>query len=141
MGVISFIVKGAHYNLIVRMLNDRFGIQVRGGCSCAGTYGHMLLHVDENRSKEILSMIHSGDLLCKPGWIRLSIHPIMTNAEVDFMMDALELTASRFRDWMKDYVYNPESNNYSFKGIEANEQSRIEDWFNVSTWDNPGMKL
>src|SRR5204863_5673042 len=132
LGVISFIVKDAHYNLIVKMLNDRFGIQTRGGCSCAGTYGHMLLHVDKARSYKILHSIRSGDLLCKPGWIRLSVHPTMTNAEIDFIMDAIELTASHFQEWMKDYIYDPESNEYSFKEIAAKEESRIEDWFKVS---------
>jgi selenocysteine lyase/cysteine desulfurase len=131
LGVISFIITGAHYNLVVKILNDRFGIQTRGGCSCAGTYGHKLLHVDEFRSKEILNSILSGDLLCKPGWIRLSIHPTMTDAEIDFMMDAIELTASHFQEWMKDYIYDPASNEYSFKGIGSKELGRIEDWFNV----------
>ena len=134
LGVISFIVPEAHYNLIVKILNDRFGIQARGGCSCAGTYGHMLLNVDKARSYEILNSIRSGDQLCKPGWIRLSVHPTMTNAEIDFFMDAIELTASHFREWMKDYTYNPRSNEYSFKGIEAKEQRRIEGWFKVSNW-------
>jgi selenocysteine lyase/cysteine desulfurase len=134
LGVIAFIVKGAHHNLIVKMLNDRFGIQTRGGCSCAGTYGHMLLHVDEAESYEILNLIHSGNLFYKPGWIRLSVHPTMTNAEIDFIMDAIEMTASCFKEWVKDYTYDAESNEYSFRGIKAKEQSRIEDWFNVSIW-------
>ena len=134
LGVVSFIVKGAHYNLVVKILNDRFGIQARGGCSCAGTYGHMLLQVDKARSYEILNLIRSGNLLCKPGWIRLSIHPTMTNAEIDFIMDAIEMTASCFQEWMKDYIYDPGSNKYSFKGMEAREQGRVENWFNVSTW-------
>ncbi len=133
LGVISFIVKGAHYNLIVKMLNDRFGIQTRGGCSCAGAYGHMLLHVDETRSYKILNEIRSGNLLCKPGWIRLSIHPTMTNTEIDFIMDAIELTSSHFHEWMKDYKYHPESNEYSFEGFVDEEQNRVEDWFNCST--------
>jgi selenocysteine lyase/cysteine desulfurase len=94
LGVVSFIVKGAHYDLIVKMLNDRFGIQTRGGCSCAGTYGHYLLHVDRARSYEILNQIQLGNMLAKPGWIRLSIHPTMTDAEIDFIMDAIEWTAS-----------------------------------------------
>jgi len=134
LGVISFIVNGAHYNLIVKLLNDKFGIQTRGGCSCAGTYGHILLHVDKARSYGILNSIRSGNLLCKPGWIRLSVHPTMTNAEINFIMDAIELTVCHFRDWMKDYIYDPASNEYSFKGIEAKEQCKIEDWFTVSNW-------
>jgi selenocysteine lyase/cysteine desulfurase len=134
LGVISFIVNGAHYNLIVKILNDRFGIQARGGCSCAGTYGHVLLNIDKDRSYEILNSIRSGDLQSKPGWIRISVHPTMTNAEIDFIMDAIELTAVYFREWVKDYIYDPISNEYFFKGIEANKQRKIEDWFNVSTW-------
>ena len=131
LGVISFIVNGAHYNLIVKILNDRFGIQTRGGCSCAGTYGHMLLQVDKTMSYEILNAIRSGDLLLKPGWIRLSVHPTMTNTEIDFITDAIELTALNFREWMKDYTYDPGSNEYLFKGIAAQEPDKIEDWFNA----------
>ncbi len=131
LGVISFMVTGAPYNLIVKILNDRFGIQTRGGCSCAGTYGHILLHVDETRSYKILDQIRSGNLLCKPGWIRLSVHPTMTNAEIDFMMDAVELTAAHFGEWLKDYRYDPVSNEYFFKGIGAKEQDTIEDWFSL----------
>lgn len=134
LGVISFIVKGAHYDLIVKLLNDRFGIQTRGGCSCAGPYGHLLLQVDERRSYKILDSIRSGDMLCKPGWVRLSIHPVMTNAEINFILDSIELTACNFQQWMTDYTYDREYNNYTFKGIEAKEQSKIEDWFNVSVW-------
>ncbi len=62
LGAISFYVDDIHYNLIVKLLNDRFGIQVRGGCSCAGTYGHYLLHVDPNRSRRITEKIDEGDL-------------------------------------------------------------------------------
>jgi selenocysteine lyase/cysteine desulfurase len=134
LGVISFIVKGAHYNLIVKMLNDRFGIQTRGGCSCAGTYGHMLLHVDETWSHKILIAVRAGNLLCKPGWVRLSIHPTMTNSEIELIMDAIESVAFHFEEWAKDYAYDAASNEYDFIGFEATEQEKIEDWFNTSTW-------
>ena len=135
LGVIAFIVKGAHHNLIVKILNDRFGIQTRGGCSCAGTYGHMLLNVERIRSYEILHSIRSGDLSGKPGWIRLSVHPTMTNAEIDFIMDAIELTVGHFKEWAKDYAFDAECNEYAVKGIVGKEQSKIENWFNVSRWE------
>ena len=51
--IFSFYIDGLHYNLAVQILNDRFGIQTRGGCSCAGTYGHLLLNVDKTKSKHI----------------------------------------------------------------------------------------
>lgn len=130
LGIISFIVKGAHYNLIVKLLNDKFGIQTRGGCSCAGTYGHQLLDVDQKWSHKIWSAIHSGDMSSKPGWVRVSIHPTMTNQEVEFIMDAIESTASSFREWMTDYYYNTSSNEYTIKDGTAKEQHRVEDWFN-----------
>jgi len=132
LGVIAFIVKGAHHNLIVKMLNDRFGIQTRGGCSCAGPYGHLLLHVNRARSYEILRSIRSGNLLSKPGWIRLSVHPTMTNTEIDLIMNAIELTAMHFVEWMKDYIYDAGRDEYSFRGIRAEEQHTVEDWFKIS---------
>jgi selenocysteine lyase/cysteine desulfurase len=132
LGVVSFIVKNAHYHLFVQMLNDRFGIQTRGGCSCAGTYGHHLLNVDPARSYEILNLIRAGKLRSKPGWVRLSIHPTMTNSEIHFIMDAIESTALHFQEWEKDYTYHPATNDYSFTGWNSKEQSRIKDWFNFS---------
>ncbi|MEY4029227.1 MAG: hypothetical protein RJA90_412, partial [Bacteroidota bacterium] len=66
LGVISFYIENLHYNLGVRLLNDRFGIQTRGGCSCAGTYGHYLLHVENEYSKNITDKINKGDLTGKP---------------------------------------------------------------------------
>jgi selenocysteine lyase/cysteine desulfurase len=129
LGVISFIVKGAHYNLIVKILNDRFGIQTRGGCACAGTYGHLLLHVNEIESYELLDMIHTGDLSCKPGWIRLSIHPTMTNAEMQEIMDAIEDTAAHFRQYQQDYDYDTLTNEYHFRDAIKFEQATVKKWF------------
>jgi len=131
LGVVSFMVTGAHYNLVVKLLNDRFGVQARGGCSCAGTYGHRLLNVDETRSYEILNAIQSGNLSCKPGWVRISIHPIMTNTEIERIMDAIELTATYFAEWTTDYSYDPQTNEYFFKGFEPQEQQIADSWFNA----------
>ena len=114
LGVVSFIIKGAHYNLITKLLNDHFGLQARGGCSCAGTYGHRLLQVSQECSFKILESISAGDLSAKPGWIRISIHPTMSNAEVEYMMNAIEFVAARFREWSMDYGYNTVNNEYEY---------------------------
>jgi selenocysteine lyase/cysteine desulfurase len=140
-GSVAFIVPGAHYNLIVKILNDRFGIQARGGCSCAGTYGHKLLHVDEARSNEILNAIHSGNQLCKPGWIRISVHPVMTNREIDLIMDAIESAASNFREWSKDYSYDPASNEYAFKGFASTWHCKVDAWFALSAPAGAELRL
>jgi selenocysteine lyase/cysteine desulfurase len=95
LGVVSFLVAGMHYDVVVRMLNDRFGIQARGGCSCAGTYGHYLLCIDRARSEAIREALLRGAIQSKPGWVRLSLHPTMTDDEIEFIADAVEMVAAR----------------------------------------------
>jgi selenocysteine lyase/cysteine desulfurase len=129
LGIISFYVEDIHYNLIVKLLNDRFGIQVRGGCSCAGTYGHYLLHVDPTRSRRITEKINHGDLSEKPGWVRLSLHPIMTDQQVDFILDAIEQTVLMAHQWQKDYCYSAQTN--EFKHCQGDPGIDLEQWFTI----------
>lgn len=112
--VFSLVIAGAHYNLVVRLLNDRFGIQARGGCSCAGPYGHHLLNIGAERSQHILRSLLAGDLSCKPGWVRLSLHPTMTTAEIDYILDALELTIANYAAWSRDYHNSPNSGEFHY---------------------------
>jgi selenocysteine lyase/cysteine desulfurase len=112
LGVLSFYIEDLHYNLAVRLLNDRYGIQVRGGCSCAGTYGHYLLQVSHERSKTITDKISAGILCDKPGWVRLSLHPTMTDAEARFIVDAIRELALRHREWGADYRYCERRNEF-----------------------------
>ncbi len=104
--VISFYIDGLHFNLGVKILNDRFGIQTRGGCSCAGTYGHYLLHIDKEHSHQITDQISKGDNTNKPGWIRMSLHPTHTNNEVLYILKAIQELAQNFEEWSKDYEFN-----------------------------------
>ncbi|MDA8956573.1 hypothetical protein N9H19_03045, partial [Flavobacteriales bacterium] len=77
--------------------------QTRGGCSCAGTYGHYLLNVSQEYSNEITSQINIGNCSNKPGWIRLSIHPSDTDKDIRFMLDALAQLAKNHEEWKKEY--------------------------------------
>ncbi|MFA7420949.1 MAG: aminotransferase class V-fold PLP-dependent enzyme [Melioribacteraceae bacterium] len=129
LGIISFYVEDIHYNLMVKLLNDRYGIQVRGGCSCAGTYGHYLLHVDPTRSKRITDKINHGDLSEKPGWVRFSLHPTMTDKELDTVLTAIEDVVKNVNDWVKDYTYSPKTNEYYQKNSCESENLNIEKWF------------
>jgi len=115
LGVISFYIDNLHYNLGVKILNDRFGIQTRGGCSCAGTYGHYLFGVGESLSDQITSEINQGNCSTKPGWIRMSIHPTMTNEEVVYIMDAIESVANNHTEWSKDYKFDLISGSVKYK--------------------------
>ncbi len=131
LGIFSFYVEGMHYNLLVTLLNDRFGVQVRGGCSCAGTYGHYLLHVDPNRSKAITDRIDSGDLSEKPGWVRLSIHPTMTNDEAYFVTHAVRECVLNAERWARDYVYSAHTNEY--RPVNArDDENKIARWFDLT---------
>jgi selenocysteine lyase/cysteine desulfurase len=128
LGIISFYVEDIHYNLMVKLLNDRYGIQVRGGCSCAGTYGHYLLHVDPTRSKRITDKINKGDLSEKPGWVRFSLHPTMTNNELIFVLDAIEEIINNIKKWKSDYIYSKKTNEYHHKN-EKDDKHFIERMF------------
>lgn len=105
LGVISMNIGTMHHDLAVRMLNDRFGIQSRGGCSCAGTYGHYLLGIDEQESATIVDKIETGVCELKPGWVRISIHPTTTNQEIIAICDAIISLADNYKAWEKDYVF------------------------------------
>lgn len=131
LGIFSFYINDAHYNLVVKLLNDRFGIQVRGGCACAGTYGHILLDVSYEISKQITDKINSGDLSEKPGWIRVSLHPTMTNEELYFICDAVKQISLNHRDWAKDYVYNKRNNEFRHISEPDDKTSLVTDWFKL----------
>ena len=129
LGVISFYIDGLHYNLGVKLLNDRFGIQTRGGCSCAGTYGHYLLHVDQETSNSIVCQISDGDLEKKPGWIRMSIHPTTTNKEIEYVCNAILDLASNFKEWSKDYTYSNKTNEFTHISQQNTIQEKVDSWF------------
>ena len=131
LGVISFYVENLHFNFIVRALSDHFGVQVRGGCSCAGTYGHYLLHVTKEQSKEITDKIDAGDLSSKPGWIRLSLHPVMTENEVHFICDAIREIATNADQLLKSYEYSVKTNEYYPLQQDDFLSEKLEKWFRL----------
>ncbi|MEI6577546.1 MAG: aminotransferase class V-fold PLP-dependent enzyme [Bacteroidota bacterium] len=131
LGVISFYMDSIHYNLIVSLLSDRFGVQVRGGCACAGTYGHYLLDVSYEKSKRISEKISHGDLSEKPGWVRLSLHPTMTRNEVVYIADALRQISQNHKLWLTDYNYNPHTNEFQSK-ISIKENKKAEAWISLN---------
>lgn len=131
LSIISFYIENLHYNLGVKILNDRFGIQVRGGCSCAGTYGHYLLNVGKEQSNAITCKISEGELTEKPGWIRMSMHPITTNEEAEFLYESVKALAENFEEWANDYTYDPATNEFHFNDSPVDEMAMVEDWFNV----------
>ncbi len=134
LNVYSFYIDNCHYNLVVQLLNDRYGIQTRGGCSCAGTYGHYLLDVDIDSSHEITGQINEGNLAFKPGWVRMSLHPTMTDEEVLFIVNAIEEVANNHKKWDTDYKYNSDTNEFTHihKDFSYLNKDRAYSWFEKS---------
>jgi len=111
-GCVSFNIKDMHYNLVVRLLNDRFGIQVRGGWSCASTYAHYLFDIGEYNSEEIIAQIEQQNLTNKPGWVRVSLHPTTSNKEVLAIINAIKSIVENRDEWAQAYVYNQKTNEF-----------------------------
>lgn len=127
--VFSFYIPGVHYNLVVRLLNDRFGVQARGGCSCAGTYGHFLLNVDASQSHQITQHIDAGDLTDKPGWVRVSFHPTMSDKTVDLVCNAILAVAENAGQWAADYQQLDRSNDFQHVSQPRDAEEMVQRWF------------
>jgi selenocysteine lyase/cysteine desulfurase len=98
LSIVSFVVKHGgqylHHNFVVAVLNDLFGIQSRGGCSCAGPYGHALLGIDDEHSAEISHEVALGCEGIKPGWIRVNFNYFISEAVFEFITEAVNLVAT-----------------------------------------------
>jgi selenocysteine lyase/cysteine desulfurase len=98
LSIVSFVVRAPsgrhlHHNFVVTLLNDLFGIQSRGGCSCAGPYGHRLLGIDLDRSHEFEQEIASGCEGIKPGWVRVNFNYFISETTFQYVVDAVRLVA------------------------------------------------
>jgi selenocysteine lyase/cysteine desulfurase len=114
LSIVSFIVQRpsgryVHHNFVVALLNDLFGIQSRGGCSCAGPYGHRLLGIDLARSHEFEREITIGCEGIKPGWVRVNFNYFISDAVFDYIVQAVHLVASDGWRLLPDYVFAPET--------------------------------
>jgi selenocysteine lyase/cysteine desulfurase len=113
LSIVSFVVKHErrylHHNFVVALLNDLFGIQSRGGCSCAGPYGHRLLGIDLEKSREFDREIARGCEAIKPGWVRVNFNYFISDAVFDFIVDAVDLIATDGWRLLPDYALEIDS--------------------------------
>ncbi len=129
-GVVSFYSEIVHHNLMTKLLNDRYGIQVRGGCSCAGPYGHYLFHLNKQISHLFTDKILNGDATEKPGWVRVSLHPTLSDKELDFIMNAIAEITENIDEWKKDYYQEKTTGEWFHKEFKFDENKLIE-WFDL----------
>ena len=114
LSILSFVVRRPesrylHHNFVVAVLSDLFGIQSRGGCSCAGPYGHRLLGIDLERSHEFEHEITHGCEGIKPGWTRVSFNYFISEAVFDYLVAAVDLVATHGWTLLPDYRFDPTS--------------------------------
>jgi selenocysteine lyase/cysteine desulfurase len=123
LGMFSVIFCGGdlHYKLAVRLLSDVYGIQVRSGCMCAGTYGHDLLDISEEHSRQIRSALDMGDGWAKPGWVRISLSPATSPEDLEFMLDSVEELAASWRKYESLYRKD-DSGEFVWSGSDYTER-------------------
>lgn len=114
LSIVSFVVKRPdgkylHHNAVVAMLNDVFGIQSRGGCSCAGPYGHRLLGIDLERSQEFEQQILGGCEGIKPGWVRVNFNYFISDEVFRYIVKAVAMIAEHGWKLLPDYRFDPAS--------------------------------
>jgi selenocysteine lyase/cysteine desulfurase len=113
LSIVSFVVRHdgryLHHNFVVAVLNDLFGIQSRGGCSCAGPYGHRLLGIDLETSHEFEREIARGCEGIKPGWVRVNFNYFISEAVFSFILDAVDLVAREGWRLLPEYGFDPET--------------------------------
>ncbi|WP_137170171.1 aminotransferase class V-fold PLP-dependent enzyme [Marinomonas sp. FW-1] len=105
-----------HHGFVTALLNDLFGIQVRGGCSCAGPYGHQLLGIDKTESERIQLALKKGEKLVKPGWVRFNLNYFLDDAEAVFILDAISFVAKHGTTLLPYYAYDQTSDLWRFQG-------------------------
>ncbi|SFB17127.1 Selenocysteine lyase/Cysteine desulfurase [Poseidonocella pacifica] len=120
--ILSFRVRGAagyvHHQLFTRMLSDIHGIQVRGGCACAGPYAHALLGIDEDGSDALFSRLSAGYEMEKPGWVRLNLSWLHSDDEVKRILSGVATLAQEAEARAADYRCDPATARFRHKSDE-----------------------
>lgn len=131
LSIVSFtIAHGAHFlhhNFVVALLNDLLGIQARGGCSCAGPYGHRLLRIDLKTSKQFEGVILGGYDGIKPGWVRLNFNYFISEDMFRFIVDAVHLIATDGWKLLPHYSFCPRSGQWRHRGRHPSQCVRLGD--------------
>lgn len=96
-----------HQQLITRILSDRFGIQARGGCACAGPYVHRLLSIDAETSDRMRQAILDGNEIEKPGFTRLNFSVLLSDEKIAFILDSVVQLARDASSYQAHYTFDP----------------------------------
>ena len=140
LSIVSFVVRAPsghylHHNFVVALLNDLFGIQSRGGCSCAGPYGHRLLGIDLERSHEFEREITGGCEGIKPGWVRVNFNYFLSETVCDYIVSAVQMIARDGWRLLSDYCFDPATGIWTHRDGVVEPPLRL----GTVTYDDQGM--
>ncbi|MBI5548927.1 MAG: aminotransferase class V-fold PLP-dependent enzyme, partial [Deltaproteobacteria bacterium] len=132
LSIVSFVIsrpngRYLHHNFVVSLLNDLFGIQSRGGCSCAGPYGHRLLGIDLARSRQFEHQISRGHEGIKPGWVRVNFNYFISESAFRYVVDAVAFVAEHGWRFLPDYRFEPATGLWKHKGGLVEPLLRLND--------------
>jgi selenocysteine lyase/cysteine desulfurase len=132
LSIVSFVVRRPHgrylhHNFVVALLNDLFGIQSRGGCSCAGPYGHRLLGIDLERSHAFEREITHGCEGIKPGWVRVNFTYFLDEQVADFIVAAVAFVARNGARFLADYTFDQVTGLWHHRGGPVEPPLRLDD--------------
>jgi hypothetical protein len=148
LSIVSFVIRRSdrflHHNFVVAVLNDLFGIQSRGGCSCAGPYGHRLLGIDLDRSREFEREVDRGCEGIKPGWTRVNVNYFIDEPTFEYLLEAVHLVATdgwRLLPW---YRFEPLTGLWRHRDGPVNPPRSLHDITydaGTATWPHPPAML
>jgi selenocysteine lyase/cysteine desulfurase len=131
LSIVSFLIeddgKYLHHNYVVALLNDLFGIQARGGCSCAGPYGHRLLGIDMDRSTRFRNAINSGCEGIKPGWVRVNFNYFISERVFKYILDAVHLVAEAGWKLLPYYRFSVDSGLWRHRDYQLSRELGLND--------------
>jgi selenocysteine lyase/cysteine desulfurase len=123
LSIVSFVVRHdgryLHHNFIVALLNDLFGIQSRGGCACAGPYGHRLLGIEADRAMAYEREVERGCEGIKPGWVRVNFNYFASEAVFEYLLAAVDLAASEGWRLLPQYRFEAATGLWKHAGGQA----------------------
>ena len=131
LSIVSFVIRHRgeylHHNFVVALLDDLFGIQARGGCSCAGPYGHRLLGIDVATSKEFEREIVRGCEGIKPGWVRVNFNYFLSETQFQFLLDAVALIAEHGWTLVPEYGFDAKTGMWRHRAGRPDAAMRLAD--------------
>ena len=117
-----------HYGFVVRLLNDLFGIQARGGCSCAGPYGHTLLDLTPEHSEALAAEVTRGFGCLRPGWVRFNLHWLSNEEEVDYVLRAMTLIARWGSRLLPSYTLDTKTGLWQHREFQEAPPASLDDF-------------